>query len=208
MASAGPSGGAGGGGEADRARVKAARHAEGTSYLGMAIFLGGWAMMFAALFFSYGVMRIHAATWPPPGELRLPIAMPLVNTLVLVASSVTLQLGLHTIRNWRVAELPRWIVATIALGVAFLGLQVAVWRDVWMQGLRPGTSTYASMFYALTAVHALHVLAGLVALLVVLVPALRGHYRKNRHTPVRMMTMFWHFIDVVWVLMFLAVYVF
>ncbi|HEX2568333.1 MAG TPA: heme-copper oxidase subunit III [Polyangia bacterium] len=206
MAGAGPSGGAGG--DTDRARLRAARHAEGTSYLGMAIFLGGWAMMFAALFFSYGVMRIHAATWPPPGALRLPIAMPLVNTLVLLASSVTLQLGLYTIRNWRVAELPRWIVATIGLGVAFLGLQVAVWRDVWARGLRPDTSTYGSVFYALTAVHALHVVAGLIALVVVLVPALRGQYRKNRHTPVRMMAMFWHFIDIVWVLMFLAVYVF
>jgi cytochrome c oxidase subunit 3 len=178
---------------------------EFNSYLGMVIFLAAWGMMFAALFFAYGEVRVTATSWPPEGQPRLPIFWPALATVVLLASSVTMQIGLRTIRNWRVVDLPRWILATLLLGVLFIGLQTMGWIAVG-HSFQPGI--YRDVFYALTCVHAAHVVAGLIALVAILVPAYRGKYRKNKHTGVRLVTMFWHFIDVVWVLMFIAVYAF
>jgi len=180
---------------------------EHTSYVGMVIFLGAWAMMFAALFFAYVAVRLNVPSWPPPGTPALPLFWPAVNTAVLLASSVTVHLGLSKIRNWQVAALRRWLLATLGLGALFLALQFKVWLAVWDTGLKMSNSLYGSVFYALTTVHALHVVAGWIAIAAVAVQAYRGVYRKNRHTAVRMVAMFWHFIDVIWVVMFLAVYV-
>src|SRR4029077_298892 len=72
-----------------------------TAYVGMVIFLGGWAMMFAGLFFAYAMVRVKAESWPPPGENALPVVLPLINTLVLIASSVTLSLALKSVRSAR-----------------------------------------------------------------------------------------------------------
>ena len=179
-----------------------------TAYLGMVIGLIVFGMLFAALFFAYGVVRIDAPVWPPAGETRLPIALPFVNTMVLLASSASAFMAARAVRDRRPAW--RWLVETLVLGAVFLGLQFVVWRGVWLSGLRPSSGIYGSVFYALTAIHAVHVLAGMIALLVMLVPALRreGGLNERQRRAVGLCSMFWHFVDVVWVLMFFAVYVF
>lgn len=177
-----------------------------TSVLGMVMFLASWAMLFAALFFAYAALRARADVWPPPGY-RLPTGLPLVNTVVLLGSSVTLALGLRDLRAGRAGRLAPWIGATLVLGAVFLLLQLAVWRSVWHSGLHADTSIYGSVFYALTVFHALHVLAGLSVIAWLLRGALRGAYGAAKHAPIRVGAMFWHFVDVVWVVMFLAVYV-
>ncbi len=93
------------------------------------------------------------------------------------------------------------------LGVAFVALQTVVWWSLAHHGLRWDGSKYGSVFYALTWFHALHVLAGLGVLAAILVGALRGRYTAEKHTAVRLGALFWHFVDVVWVLLFLSVYV-
>ena len=179
---------------------------EATSTLGMVMFLASWAMLFAALFFAYAALRARADVWPPPG-FRLPLGLPLANTTVLLASSLTLALGLRDLRAGRARRLAAWLGLTLALGATFLALQIVVWRSVWQGGLRVDTSVYGSVFYALTVFHALHVLAGLGVLAWLLHGALRGAYGAAKHAPVRIGAMFWHFVDVVWIVMFLAVYV-
>ena len=177
-----------------------------TSVLGMIIALGAWAMMFGALFFMYAGMRSHALMWPPPGVPRLPIALPAVNTVVLLASSGAIALGVRALRQGQRRALSACLAVAAMLGATFLVLQVVVWRDVWAAGLQPSTGAYGSVFYGLTALHAVHVAAGLLVILLVLVRSLLGKYTEHSVMKVRLPAMFWHFVDAVWVLMFVSLY--
>lgn len=188
------------------ARLRPRAKEDFTQSLGMIVALGSWAMMFGALFFVYAAVRASSRVWPPPGVPHLPVALPLVNTLVLAASSVALVLGTRALARGDRKAFPRHLAASIVFGAAFLVLQFKVWQDLWLAGLLPKTGAFASVFYGLTTLHALHVLAGLVVLGVVLVRALRGVYTEHNVVRVRVAGMFWHFVDVVWILMFVALY--
>lgn len=177
-----------------------------TQTLGMIIALGAWAMMFGALFFVYAGIRSGTRIWPPPGLPPIPVALPAVNTLILAASSAALWKGTRSLARGDRRALPAWVLGAIVLGSGFLGLQIKVWRDLWLAGLLPSTGAFASVFYGLTALHAAHVLAGLVVLLVIFTRALRGVYTEHNVVRVRVAGMFWHFVDVVWILMFVALY--
>lgn len=187
-------------------RIEPRAKGDFTQTLGMVIALGAWAMMFGALFFVYAAVRTGYRTWPPPGLPPLPVALPAVNTLVLAASSAALLLGTRALARGRRKALTGWVAGAIVLGSGFLGLQLVVWRDLWLKGLLPSTGAFASVFYGLTALHAAHVLAGLVVLLVIFARSLRGAYTEHNVIRVRVAGMFWHFVDVVWVLMFVALY--
>src|SRR5689334_18737417 len=177
-----------------------------TSYLGMVVFLASWAVLFAGLFFSYGVLRSTAKVWPPVGVPRLPLGMPGLNTAIIFASSVCLQLSLVAMGRARVKLGGALVLATLALGSLFLGLQVVVWQDMYAAGLKTSSGTYGSMFYALTFFHALHVVVGLVAMLVIAVKAFLGKYHAARHHGVKLWTIYWHFVGVIWGLLYLVVY--
>jgi heme/copper-type cytochrome/quinol oxidase subunit 3 len=162
-----------------------ARHEERTALMGMAIFMASWAMLFAALFFAYGLSRLRAHVWPPADLPPLPLALPALATLVLAGSSA----ALHRRRP----------LVAAGLGLVFLALQSVVWRHLLAAGLRPQTGAYASYFFALTVFHALHVLVGLVAL---------GWLAlRPRPLPLRLWTIYWHMVGVIWGVMFLLVYV-
>ena len=178
-----------------------------TSFVGMVMALASWTMLFVALFFSYAVLRLNAPTWPPDGLAPLPKALPFLNTLVLLASSAVLSRGTRRESEGRPGVLRRALLATMALGGLFLALQLAVWIPLWQTGFRiDNTGSYGSIFYGLTVFHALHVLAGLLALAVLLPGAFSGRLASGRSSRVRVSAMFWHFVDVVWVVMFVAVY--
>jgi cytochrome c oxidase subunit III len=179
---------------------------EQTASVGMVVFLASWAMMFAGLFFSYGFVRSRAPVWPPPGLPALPIALPAINTLVLMCSSLTFALALRELRRGKRAAFTRGVGITILLGFAFLGLQASVWQSLSRAGLHMSSGLYGAVFYTLTIFHALHVAVGLLILMVVLVRSLLGKYSEHNTISVRLCTMFWHFVDVVWILMFVTTY--
>ena len=181
-------------------------HEEGTGLIGMIIFLASWAMMFAALFFAYGIVRMHAQVWPPLDQPRLPSALAGFNTLVLLGSSAALQLALVSVRRGNLKWLDRLIAAAAVLGLGFFGLQLLSWTHVWNSGMTPSTGPYASVFYGLTCFHALHVLVGVLALALLAVRARKGAFSVPRHQPVRLWTLYWHFVGVVWVVMYVTVY--
>src|SRR5262249_53544187 len=112
------------------------RREDTTSFIGMAIFLGAWGMTFAGLFFAYFDVRLSATEWPPHGEAALPLVLPAINTVLLLASSVTLALGLRAVRMARPEGLRRGLLVTLALGTVFVALQVIVWRQLLAHGLR------------------------------------------------------------------------
>jgi heme/copper-type cytochrome/quinol oxidase subunit 3 len=177
-------------------------------YLGMVIFLGSWAMMFGALFFVYAGLRAQAPTWPPPGEDPLPLLLPGLSTILLLASSVTLHQGLQRVRQGRANDFAPWLVATIAIGTAFLALQAYIWWDLHGQGLAPSSGIYGSIFYTLTAFHFLHVVVGLALLAWVLPATLQRSLAVRHQLRIKTTSMFWHFVTVVWVAIYLSVYVF
>jgi cytochrome c oxidase subunit 3 len=166
-----------------RATSKAAANAS----VGMAVFLGALAMLFAALLLAYAVLRAQATAWPPPGAGPLPRLLLSVNTLVLVAASLALRA-----RRGGVA---------LALGTAFLALQAVAWQRAVGAGLGPASGAYGSVFFALSGFHALHVLGGIAALGAVLLA------RGARAAPegLRLVARYWDFMLVVWLVVYAAV---
>lgn len=183
------------------------RSPELAAYVGMLIFLSAWAMTFAALFFSYAVVRSQTMSWPPAGSERLPMALPALNTALLLLSSFTFHRAFTRVRSGQ--SLLGSLAATIGLGAAFLALQTVVWFQVYHSGLHPSSAgNYGSVFYALTVFHGLHVAFALLWALYLVPGAFAGKYTARKHTAVRMAAMFWHFVDAIWVVMFFSVYVF
>lgn len=180
---------------------------EFTSSLGMIIFLASWAMMFSALFFAYGFIRARAVTWPPVGAPALPLELPALNTAIILISSLTFARALSALRRGQRGVFQQMVAVTFALGALFLGLQISVWNSLAEAGLHMSTGIYGSVFYGLTTIHALHVAVGLLILLWVFIRSLRGTYSEHNHINVRLCSMFWHFVDAVWVLMFVTLYV-
>jgi cytochrome c oxidase subunit III len=177
------------------------------AYAGMVIFLGSWAMMFGALFFSYVVLRVSAVVWPTPGFARLPLALPAINTLFLLASSRTLVIALAHSRGGRLERCRNGLLWTIALGAGFVGSQCKVWADLWSGGLRLDSGAYGGTFYVLTVFHILHVLVGLGLLARLVAPLLRRAPAAPPRVHAALTAMFWHFVGAVWLAMFVAVYV-
>jgi cytochrome c oxidase subunit 3 len=169
----------------------------------MAIFLGAAAMLFAALFFAYAVMRAQAVSWPPPGQPALPRGPLGVNTLLLVGASVWLHLARRAASGGRVGAAARHAVSAMGLGALFLGAQVMVWRGLTGQGAGPSSGIYGSVFFAISGFHALHVVGGLVALAGLLVAGrARGGMELTRR--VGLVSIYWDFVLAVWALFYVG----
>jgi heme/copper-type cytochrome/quinol oxidase subunit 3 len=180
------------------------RGGEATARVGMAIFLGSWAMLFAGLFFAYAFVRARAPAWPPLDAPPLPRLIPGLNTLAIAASSAAVARAVRAQELGRLAGASRGLAAAAVLGAIFLSLQALVWADLWQAGLVPSGGPYPSVFYAFTAFHALHVLVGLAALAWWAV-RLRSRADAAR-TGVRLWGWYWHFVGVLWVALYATVY--
>jgi heme/copper-type cytochrome/quinol oxidase subunit 3 len=176
------------------------------AYAGMVIFLGSWTMLFGALFFSYAVLRVSAPIWPPPRFERLPLVLPGIATLLLLASSGTLALALARLRSGQLARCRNELLCTIALGVAFGALQCKVWVHLWKGGLHLGSGAHGGTFYVLTGFHFIHVLVGLGLLGRLIAPLVRRVPVAPARVPAALTAMFWHFAGAVWLTTFVAVY--
>lgn len=172
--------------------------------LGMGIFLAAEAMFFAGLISAFVVLRAQAVNWPPADQPRLPVLVTGVNTAVLLASAWTLQRAMARLRT-RVPGALRWLSATAALGALFLVVQGTEWIRLIHFGLTTSSSLYGATFYTLVGAHAVHVLAGLVLLFVMLRSASRrpGTDVSARLEPHRM---YWLFVVGVWPVLYALVY--
>lgn len=177
------------------------------AYSGMVIFLGSWAMMFAALFFSYAVLRIGAPIWPPPGFVRLPLTLPGVATMLLLASGRTLGSAIIWLKRGELKRTRDDLLWTIALGAVFVALQCTVWKDLWTSGLRLDSGAYGGTFYLLTVFHILHVIVGLGLLTRLVAPLVGRAPVAPGRTRATLTVMFWHFVAAIWLMMFAALYV-
>jgi cytochrome c oxidase subunit 3 len=180
--------------------------------LAMAIFIGSEVMLFASFFTAYFMVRYNIAEndWPPvkdaaTGERwELPVEITAVNTAFLIASSFTLWWGEHRLKHGDRRGLERGLLVSILLGVTFLAIQVNEYIHL---GFTPQDQAFGSAFYTLTGFHGLHVFVGLCLLLMCYVRAKRAHdFSPTSATPLGASSMYWHFVDVVWVFLFILVY--
>jgi cytochrome c oxidase subunit 3 len=178
--------------------------------LGMMLFIASEVMFFAALFAAYFNAKATLPVWPPPGseDILHAIPIPLIATVILIISSFTMQWGTSRIRKGDRTGLNRAIAVTLTLGVIFLVIQMYDYYLLFTEedfGINSGV--YGTLFYTLTGFHGAHVLGGVIGLTVILSRGLAGQFTKKHHVAVEAVHYYWHFVDVIWVLLFLVLYV-
>lgn len=146
--------------------------------------------------------------FPPPKAVIDPWHLPLINTVLLVSSSVTLTLAHHALKRGHRSALKGWLALTILLGLAFLTLQAFEYHEAYTElGLTLGSGIYGATFFILTGFHGAHVTIGTVILFVMLMRIVRGHFDAQHQFGFEAASWYWHFVDVVWVGLFVFVYV-
>jgi cytochrome c oxidase subunit 3 len=177
--------------------------------LAMLLFIGSEVMLFASLFAAYFFARFNIAdnVWPPlspDGEpYHLPVLLTGINTAFLVTSSFTVWWAEHRLAHGDRRGLIRGLWVTIMLGATFLIIQINEYAHL---DFTPQDQAFGSTFYVLTGAHGLHVFVGLSVLTVMLIRSYRGDFSPTSATPLTAASAYWHFVDVVWVLLFVLVY--
>jgi cytochrome c oxidase subunit 3 len=178
------------------------------AWVAVLMFLGAETMFFAGLIGAYLVFRLGSAFWPPPFQPRLPVGVTGVNTLILVASAVTMRWSLSAVRLNDREKLIRCLVYTAALGVIFLAIQGFEWLQLVHYGLTVSSSVYGGLFYTLIGFHGLHVFGALIWLLVVLLQAKQDRFSKERHVGLQTCAMYWTFVVALWPVLYGLVYLY
>jgi cytochrome c oxidase subunit III len=183
--------------------------------LGMWVFLLSEVMFFTALIASYVILRFaNPDAFAEPGVV-LNVPLTAINTFILICSSVTMVKAFAAIEMGDQRGLRFWLIATTVLGSIFLGIQVFEYIELAMHGFVPMASLYAAeagaplygaTFYTLTGFHGFHVAVGVGCLIFTTIKAFRGAYTARNHGGVEIMGLYWHFVDLVWIVLFTIVY--
>jgi heme/copper-type cytochrome/quinol oxidase subunit 3 len=177
-----------------------------TGWWGMLVVVLTEATLFAILLASYFYTRFRTAgPWPPDGQPDPQLLKPVIMTLLLMTSSVTAYLAELGSRTGNRRRLHAGLAATFALGLSFLILQGFEYHEKLAE-LRPSTSAYGSLFYTITGLHGSHVVVGLLILAWTQFFAWRGAYASENHVAVQVSALYWHFVHVVWLFVFAALY--
>ena len=179
--------------------------------VGTIIFLASECMFFSALFAAYFTMRaITAGAWPPVGSELPELNRALIFTIVLVFSSVTMQLAVRALERGRVNAFRNWTIATMVIGAAFVVNQGLEWfgliENHTGEGFGPSSHAYGSAFFTMTGFHGFHVTMGVVAMFVLLARSGSKKFGRKDVPAVEVVSYYWHFVDVVWVIMFCVLF--
>lgn len=175
-------------------------------FLGLLIFLGTEVMFFAGLMSAFLILRAGSVAWPPPNQPRLPLFITGLNTLVLLASAFTMQRALQALRGSTTKSLAAWLATTLALGLLFLAVQGFEWVRLVQFGLTFNSSIYGGTFYTLIGAHAVHVLAAVIALALVVTRARRGYYSSENSRSLVLCRLYWFFVVGIWPVLYVLVY--
>jgi len=177
------------------------------SVLGMFLFIASEIMLFGAFFTVYFFDRVvnHGVDghWPPTGFHR-PALVAGVNTVILVTSSMSMHWADTSIKRGNRAGMRAGLVLTLALGWTFLLTQVVEYHRI---GFNTGDTSFAATFFGLTGLHGAHVFVGLTILLVMTIRAFRGHFSPEHHHGIEIGGIYWHFVDVMWIVVYVTVYI-
>ena len=174
------------------------------SVLGMFLFIGTEVMLFGSFFTAYFFVRVVAGTaWPTP-PFHLPIFVAFINTCILVTSSFTMHWALQSVKRGNVWGLRAGLLLTFLMGLSFLVTQGIEYSRV---GFALKDGAFATIFYCLTGLHGAHVFVGLSILLFMTIRAFRGHFSPEDHRGVEIGGIYWHFVDVMWIIVYMTVYI-
>ena len=172
--------------------------------LGMLLFIISEVMVFGAFFTAYFFIRVVSGDqWPAEG-MHIPVAVAGVNTAILVSSSFTMHWALEAVKSDNRFGLQAAMVSTFGLGATFLFVQINEYVHV---GFAPQDHAQGTIFYGLTGLHGAHVFVGLTLLAMVTVRAFRGHFSSAEHHGVEVPGIYWHFVDIMWIIVFTTVYI-
>ena len=180
--------------------------------MGMYIFLASEVMFFGSMFAMYFYLVGSHNTWPPPAPSSNPEyyvswwPIPFVNTIVLLSSGVTCHFALEALSRDNRARFFALQIATIVLGLGFEFGQLYEFINAFGRGLNLTANTFASAFFTMTGFHGAHVLGGLILLTLILYRAARGQFSSRNHVGPAAVTLYWHFVDVVWIFLFGILY--
>ena len=172
--------------------------------LGMFLFIASEIMLFGSFFTAYFFIRVaNHYPWPPPQD-HLPVFIAGVNTIILVTSSFTMHWALTSIKRGNRAGLKAGLVLTFLMGLTFLLTQISEYSRV---GFAPHDNAFATIFFCLTGLHGAHVFVGLTLLGFATMRAFRGHFSAEHHHGVEIPGIYWHFVDVMWIVVYTTVYI-
>ena len=184
--------------------------------IAMWMFIAQDGMSFGGLLLAYAILRFSAVEWPVPAEI-LGIGLTAFATFVLICSSLTMVMAVEAAKKCDQKSLRNWLLATIGGGLIFLGIQAYEYTHLVHVGIGLTTSVwegeavnnlFGSTFYAVTGFHGMHVTAGVIYLICILFGSMRGKYTQGgiSHSAVELVGLFWHFVDLVWILVFTFIY--
>jgi cytochrome c oxidase subunit III len=178
---------------------------ESRGLVGMCCLIAAEAAIFTIFVVAYLFYIGKSVAGPQPGEV---LHAPMFLTVCLLSSSLTVHAGVTALRKGRVASFARWWLLTLALGAVFLGGTAIEWhRLIYVEGLTIHTNLFGTTYFSLVGLHAFHVTAGLAGLALGSMLALGGYVTPLHASRTDVFSLYWHFVDVVWVVVFLVVYV-
>ena len=170
-------------------------------------FLGSDCMFFGSLIATFLVYRNRSLVGPYPEDVfSIPITT--VSTFVLLMSSMSMVMAYSSLRRGRIKAFRTWLLSTAIMGMTFLGFQVFEFWLFALEGLTPRTNLFGSTFFTLTGFHGAHVTVGVIWLLSIYFYSLRGKITPEKSLEVDLAALYWHFVDVVWIVIFTVVYLF
>ena len=172
--------------------------------LGMLLFIASEVMLFGSFFTAYFFVRVvNGYPWPPEG-FELPRFVAGVNTAILITSSFTVHWALHSIRRGNRAGMQAGLVLTFLMGLTFLLTQMIEYARV---GFAPHDNAFTTIFFGLTGLHGAHVFVGLTILAFMTTRAFRGHFSAAHHDGIELGGIYWHFVDIMWIVVYTTVYI-
>jgi cytochrome c oxidase subunit III len=188
------------------------------SWIGMWVFLATEVMFFGGMFAGYTVYRYWYAQAFASASNHLDVWLGAINTAVLIGSSFTMALAVYNAETGRTKPLIRFLLLTIVLGLVFLGVKFYEYHTKFEEHLVPGSSfqyegalakhaeIFFSFYFAMTGMHAMHMVIGIGLLSALIFQARRGRFSELYHTPIELTGLYWHFVDIVWIFLFPLLY--
>ena len=159
----------------------------------------------------------YMPVWPTNGPANIggefqtipAFGIPFLNTLILLTSGVTVTMAHHALKNEKRRALVSWLAATVVLGFTFIWFQIGEYHEAYTElGLTLGSGIYGATFFMLTGFHGMHVTLGAIMLTVIMFRSMKGHFKPDQHFAFEAVAWYWHFVDVVWLGLFIFVYAF
>lgn len=171
--------------------------------VGTMIWLGSELMFFSGLFAAFFTIRAQDGTPWPPKNIQLDVLQSGIFTIILLLSSVTMQIGVYYAEHHNKPIARRWVIATMVMGTAFLSNQAYEWTHVFFT---PATNAYGSLFFIMTGLHGLHVALGVVAMLFLMVRLAGAATDPGELAVLQSVSYYWHFVDVVWIALYAVLF--